>query len=250
MPLKKVRGARGELTSGKELSDIKQKIGFPENNVLQKLKSTERKLPTHHEVGYNQLVKTIIPGNDGFVQLTKDSMNHNNNQVGFIHTHPYESKLTKKKFKLNNIDQPSGIPEGQTQIKSLPKKPMIGDLAVYGSKPTTKFPIYAPSENTVSVSRVYEKKPIKQLIDSTRRKMDKLNNEYIRLDNAYNKMPFKLKISKDPQAVSTLAQRDNTLVQQRDLQKKIANTTKINHSRFIVGKENYDKFNLNGEQIK
>ena len=46
------------------------------------------------------------------------------------------------------------------------------------------------------------------------------------------------------------AQRDNTLVQQRDLQKKIANTTKINHSRFIVGKENYDKFNLNGEQIK
>ena len=46
------------------------------------------------------------------------------------------------------------------------------------------------------------------------------------------------------------AQRDKPLVQQRDLQKKITNTTKINHSRFIVGKENYDKFNLNGEQIK
>ena len=119
--LKKVRGARGELTSGRELSDIKQKIGFPENNVLQKLKSTERKLPTHHEVGYNQLVKTIIPGNDGFVQLTKDSMNHNNNQVGFIHTHPYESKLTKKKFKLNNIDQPSG-----TVASATAATPMIG----------------------------------------------------------------------------------------------------------------------------
>ena len=255
--LKKVRGQNGELTTGKELSDIKQKIGFPENNVLQKLKSAENMVPNGNEVGYGQKTKNIINGQFRSLSISgDDSSVTNKNQVGFIHTHPYMDKQSVKKYGKDIIDRPSGLTDNMAYNKRFSAKDFIlsdsNDIKTYYLNPETKFPIYAPSENTVSVSRVFSKQPnpVYTLSDiKTKQNYDDNNNSVWRkidlLSKSREKTNDKIKLDYYRRKISDLLE---AKPEKPKLYKD--NKFKINHTRFIVGKDNYDNFNLNGEKIK
>lgn len=255
--LKKVRGARGELISGKELNQIKQKMGFPENNVLQKLKSTERKLPALSEVGYDNRNKEIIKSDlKGAMDPTEEQFRHNQNQVGFIHTHPYVNKKFKEKFNIRNLDRPSGLnPKIINYNNAISSKHdfTLGDVNTYKDYPSSKFPIYAPSENSVSVSRVFNKdlKPgLKQRDENIIKKYNIDDAKFSRKMERYLKV-----LQATPHDNIKYNDYNSRFVSKlRDGPSKPSLNNeldyKMNHVRFIVGKDNYGNFNLNGEKIK
>lgn len=245
--LKKVRGARGELTSGKELNQIKQKMGFPENNVLQKLKSAENKVRNGYEVGYNNKTKKIINGLDGRIDPGDGIYKTNKYQVGFIHTHPFVEKNLKKEFNIKNLDSPSGFRfRNNRNYKKIHSIEMVdGDIKEFKAAKHIKFPIYAPSENTVSTTRIYNKQSNPNFISNLYKKMDQVDEKYSQIENDYNNLSNKKTL--------TALELKNDLKKaayEYDQHLKKINPYKMNHIRFIVGKENYDKFNLNGEKIK
>lgn len=257
--LKKVRGTRGELTSGRELNDIKQKMGFPENNVLQKLKSAENKMPREHEVAYDQKNKNIIKGEYAQMVLPREVISvANKNQVGFIHTHPEFNS----KYETAKIGVPTDTLSGMENNKII-KDPLHGskatvnfdyfpgDAHVYNNYKHIKFPIYNSYNNVVSSNRIYDKNiPGRTLQNTSKIKEsyeDKISNAlYLR-----NKKLRNIKMD-DPRRNKYKdlydKYKEDELIKMRNKSKLKMN--RLNTVRFIVGKENYDKFNLNGEQIK
>ena len=255
--LKKVRGARGELTSGKELNDIKQKIGFPENNVLQKLKSTERKSPTSSEVGYSQKTKNVIGGRNNRIDISvPDFEAVNKNNVGFIHTHPDFGKYNRKLYNIKNLDRPSGLNitnyNNRFSLGSFDKG--MHDIKTYSDYPKTKFPIYAPSGDTVSVSRIFLKKPNPVYAASDTKAEQKYKDDVKQIDrkmDIYRKLMDKTDIFDNKYDI--YRDKWGKLYDSRPPRPKLHKEEgyyKMNHSRYIEGKENYNKFNLNGERIK
>ena len=255
--LKKVRGARGELTNGRELSNIKQKIGFPENNVLQKLKSTESKAPTFSEVGYDNRNKEIIKSDlKGAMNPSEEQFRHNQNQVGFIHTHPIVNKNLRKELNIKNLDRPSGLDKYTTNYNNRISSETgfsLGDMYTYRDYPSSKFPIYAPSENTVSVSRIFKKdlKPgLKQRDENLNKKYNINEERFSRKLNRYLKILQNT--PKDDIKYNDYKSRFMSKLRDRPIEPSLNKEFdyKMNHTRFIVGKDNYGDYNLNGERIQ
>ena len=256
--LKKVRGARGELLSGKELNQAKLQMGYPENNVLQKLKSMERKTPLYHEVGYDPKNKEFIKG--GFNNVSpanykKDlKIPTNNKQIGFIHTHPLQPTLRFGKYQE---EIPSGIPDGsfKTNVKMVGQKKGIsaylGDMAIFRENKNTKFPIYVPERNVLSVTSLKDKSYLSSEKEKYLKQKDKL---LAKQEDIYTKFENRPDINKREDLWSKETKElsdayDKLLIKRKEGKARLSGYIKPNYIKFMVNKNNYQDYNLNGQRI-
>lgn len=256
--LKKVRGARGELLSGKELNQAKLQMGYPENNVLQKLKSMERKTPLYHEVGYDPKNKEFIKG--GFNNVSpanykKDlKIPTNNKQIGFIHTHPLQPTLRFGKYQE---EIPSGIPDGsfKTNVKMVGQKKGIsaylGDMDIFRENKNTKFPIYVPERNVLSVTSLKDKSYLSSEKEKYLKQKDKL---LAKQEDIYTKFENRPDINKREDLWSKETKElsdayDKLLIKRKEGKARLSGYIKPNHIKFMVNKNNYQDYNLNGQRI-
>lgn len=256
--LKKVRGARGELLSGKELSQVKLQMGFPENNVLQKLKSMERKVPSLHEVGYDPKTKEFIKGELRAVSPPNIKENGkllpDNKQNNFIHTHPLHPTFKTGKYRE---EVPSGTSDGSFKpySKMIGQKRGVdidgGDMEIIRINKNSKFPIYVPERNIISVTSLKNKNYLPNEKEKYLKQKDKL---LIQQEDIYTKLENRPDINKREDLWSTETKElansyDNLLKKRNDGKERISGYIKPNHVKFIVGKNNYDDYNLNGQRI-
>ena len=256
--LKKVRGARGELLSGKELNQAKLQMGYPENNVLQKLKSMERKTPLYHEVGYDPKNKEFIKG--GFNNVSpanykKDlKIPTNNKQIGFIHTHPLRPTLRFGKYQE---EIPSGIPDRsfKTNGKMVGQKKGIsthlGDMDIFRENKNTKFPIYVPERNVLSVTSLKDKSYLSSEKEKYLKQKDKL---LAKQEDIYTKFENRPDINKREDLWSKETKElsdayDKLLIKRKEGKARLSGYIKPNHIKFMVNKNNYQDYNLNGQRI-
>lgn len=257
--LKKVRGARGELLSGKELNQAKLQMGYPENNVLQKLKSMERKAPSYHEVGYDPKSKEFIKGELNSVSPTnykKDlKLPTNSKQIGFIHTHPLQPTFRVSKYQE---EVPSGTPDGtfKTNGKMVGQKKGIstgmGDMEIFRENKNTKFPIYVPERNVLSVTSLKDKSYLLSEKEKYLKQKDKLLSKqediYTKLENRPDINKRENLWSKETKELSDAY--DKLLIKRKEGKDRLSGYTKPNHIKFMVNKNNYQDYNLNGQRIK
>lgn len=256
--LKKVRGARGELLSGKELSQVKLQMGFPENNVLQKLKSMERKVPSLHEVGYDPKTKEFVKGELRAVSPPNIKENGkllpDNKQNNFIHTHPLHPTFKTGKYRE---EVPSGTSDGSFKpySKMIGQKRGVdidgGDMEIIRINKNSKFPIYVPERNIISVTSLKDKNYLPNEKEKYLKQKDKL---LIQQEDIYTKLENRPDINKREDLWSTETKElansyDNLLKKRKDGKERISGYIKPNHVKFIVGKNNYDDYNLNGQRI-
>lgn len=256
--LKKVRGARGELLSGKELNQAKLQMGYPENNVLQKLKSMERKAPSYHEVGYDPKSKEFIKGELNRVSPTnykKDlKLPTNSKQIGFIHTHSLQPTFRVGKYQE---EVPSGTPDGtfKTNGKMVGQKKGIstgmGDMEIFRENKNTKFPIYVPERNVLSVTSLKDKSYLLSEKEKYLKQKDKLLSKQ---EDIYAKFENRPDINKRENLWSKETKElddayNKLLIKRKEGKERLSGYTKPNYIKFMVNKNNYQDYNLNGQRI-
>ena len=264
--LKKVRGAKGELLSGKELNLAKLKMGLPENNILQKLKTMDNKVPNLVEVGYDPKFKKFITGSVGQINFPSldsqtEKIKSNDKQIGFTHTHPIPRSRDKDYLLRKLEEDPSGLKEksfklhGNINGKVVGQRrgihePTSGDMFLFNKNKNIKFPIYVPEKNILSITRIKNKDylPHEKLKNKT--EFEKIDKKMDDIESALENRPdyVRPRSTWSKETIDLDKEIDNNRDKYLDFKNRQNGYIKPNHIKFMIGNHNYDNYNLNGEK--